>query len=182
VLTGEIALIYSPRWTLALSGGGFAYTFQSNGTPIPASIAAGDIRVRYFPFQGSFFLGLTGGVQNLAVSASQTFNVDLGGGQTAAVPASASVAVFSPYITPHLGWFVVTRWGFTFGLEGGVQFATSATSTVNISTSDPTLSQYLSLVQQLPAYQQIQGTVQDDINKYATHWLPYTSIRLGWAF
>jgi len=181
ILTGEVALIYTPRWTIAVRGGGFAYTFQSDSYAIPASVAAGDLRLRYFPFNGSFFVGLAGGLQNLAGSTTQTYNVTVQG-QNLAIPASASASVLTPYVTPHLGWFVVTRSGFTFGFEAGVQFAFNSTSNLNLSISDPTQSQYLSYLQALPQYQQVQSDVQGDIDKYANHWLPYTSIRLGWTF
>jgi hypothetical protein len=183
LLAGELDFIYNPRWTLGVNLGGFAYTFNTTQGPIPFSMAAGTIKVRWAPFQGTFFLALGGGLQKLGASGSRTFTVtDSTSGQSVNIPASASLDINSPYIAPHLGWFVASRVGFTFGFEAGLQIPFKSSSDIELEITDAAQSQYLQLIQATQEYQAVRTEIQDAIGKFANIVLPYAAIRIGWTF
>jgi hypothetical protein len=183
ILTGQVDLNYNPRWTIGFNLGGFAYTVQASSGAIPLSMAAGNVHARWAPFHGTFFLGLAAGVQKVGASVSKSYSVtDSSSGSSIAVPALAALNVTSPFITPHLGWYVATRWGFTFGIEGGLQIPINTSSDIDLEITDATQAQYLDLIKSSQPYQDAETNIENEIGKYLNIKLPYAAIRLGWTF
>lgn len=183
VISGEVGLLFNDVWSLGFSAGGFSHTFTTTQGPAPVSIAAGALRLRWCPFKGSFFLGAFGGFQKLGGSISKTYTItDSTSGLSLPVPARAELALSNPYLTPHLGWMFITKIGFTFGMEFGVQVPLSSSSTLDIGIDDPSLTGFADVVKALPAYQDAQAQIEDQVSKYGNIVLPYFALRLGWTF
>lgn len=183
ILTGQIDLNYNPRWTIGFNLGGFAYTYNSTSGPIPFSMAAGNVHARWAPFNGTFFLALATGIQKVGASVSKTYTVtDAATATSVDIPASAALNITSPFITPHLGWYVVTRWGFTFGLEGGVQIPISTSSEIDLEIEDEAQGQFLETIKTSQPYLDAKASIEAEVAKYANILLPYLAIRIGWTF
>src|SRR5690606_1633764 len=77
-----------------------------------------DLRARWFPFQGSFFLGAAYG--NQGIVAKTKTDLDYKAGEVALkVPTTLRLEIDTNYLTPHLGWFATWNTGFTMGFELG---------------------------------------------------------------
>lgn len=81
------------------------------------SSTSADLDLRWFPFHGSFFLGASGGRQEVWASGSSS-------GQT------ENIDVVTWFATPRLGWLFLFDPGFTLGFDAGVQLPVSSSSTV----------------------------------------------------
>ena len=81
-------------------------TFPGADAKVETSAIQGTLRV--FPFGGSFYLGVGGGVQMLKASMGES---DL----------KAETDLSSPIVTPQVGWLWMWDSGFTLGLSAGVQ-------------------------------------------------------------
>lgn len=183
IVSGEVDLIFNPMFTLGFNFGGFAYTFATQPNSTPVSILDGNIRARWHPFSGVFFLGLIGGLQRVAGSQSGNYTItDPVLGTPVAIPASGGVSILSPHLTPHLGWIFTTNSGFTFGIELGVQVPVRSTSSVSISIDDPAYTPYVELVQATQSYKDAQAQIEDTASKIGNIPLPYFVLRWGWTF
>ena len=169
----------SPAFDIALGGGGLSLGFNSNGTPIQASVNAVDLRAHWRPFDGAFFMGFALGIQNLSATATKSIPVPTVG----SLNTNVALKLTSFYLTPHLGWEWVTSGGFAFGLDFGWQFPFAPSTTVTV-TSDQTLTQsVLNLIEQTAEYQSLNSNVSDAGDKIGKISIPYiTVLRLGYFF
>lgn len=81
------------------------------------SSAAVDLDLRWFPFHGSFFVGASGGRQEVWASGSSN-------GQT------EDLDVVTWFAAPRLGWLFLFDPGFALGVDFGVQLPLWSTSTI----------------------------------------------------
>lgn len=129
-----------------------------------------DIRGRWFPWQGSFFLGAAYGNQSLWAEIKKDILVS---GQKANT--KMKMEVETTYLTPHLGWFATWDSGFTMGFELGYQMALSSKAKdIKVTTDEPTVTTTSDFEKQ-----------QKDVKKAAEDFgkksVPYiTLLRLGW--
>lgn len=159
-------------------GGGYLppISFTMNNTPMDFSVKNLNVRGRWHPFAGGFFLGLGFGWQSLGGSAIQT--IDVGG---TPVPAKVELDLSNLYLTPHLGWFW-TLGGFLFGVEAGWQLGLGGTVDTGVSITDPSLQALLTTLQSDPDYIAFQNRVESGFSNLGKVRIPYGAVRLGWTF
>lgn len=149
-------------------GLGFDYGFLPSLSFSNVKIKYNSWRItgRAFPFQGAFFLGVGFGKQNLTGSSSNTVS---------GVPVNYTIELATTIITPHIGWRWTWDCGFYFGMELGVQLASSSTST--FSSDAP------AAVQSNATYVSEKANVQDQARKLGNTTLPHFGlIQVGYYF
>ncbi|MBS1959590.1 MAG: hypothetical protein JST80_08980 [Bdellovibrionales bacterium] len=150
--------------------------FTSGSSQVGISSFNFDVRGRWHPFSGGFFLGAALGFQNVKGSGAQTIDVS---GQP--VPTLVAVGINNLYLTPHVGWL----WEIgpvLFGLEFGEQLGFGGTSTLDLSITDPSMQSYLAQVQATQQYQTFKREVEDGFSKLGNLQIFYAAVRLGFAF
>jgi hypothetical protein len=160
-----------------LAGGGVS--FGSFKTPevggASVSISNWDVRGRWFPFRGSFFLGAAYGSQTIEAKATD----DIAAATGQKVDTSIKLKVDTTYMTPHLGWFATWDSGFTLGFELGYQIALSSKAKdpeVHAGTAAETEA-----VTQTDDFKKAQKDAKDATERFGKTSLPYlTLLRLGW--
>ncbi len=160
---------------------GMVPKFTVNGVGI--KLDAWDVRARWFPFRGAFFLGAAYGQQKLTGTKAQAVSYSAAG-QTESVNLEATDEIKTTYISPHLGWRWVTNVGFFYGMEFGWQFAMSSTATV--TTNQDSLFEDLVRPNDASAYEtyrNLKADIEDKSNKIGKIGLPHVSlIQIGWYF
>jgi hypothetical protein len=171
---------FEPIWSGSIGFGGLGLPIHSSsGLDGRFGVSALDIRARWHPWGGAFFLGMILGGQSLYANVSQVFPVSGYGNITGKVSAN----VGSPYLTPHFGWFWIFGSGFSLGLEAGYQFPLGAKTTIDITSSDPNVNSYITQIQATSQYKQAEADVQQIGDKFGKLPLPYfTALRIGWMF
>lgn len=153
-------------------------------TPVSISMWSADLRGRWHPWKGSFFVGALFGRQSITGSTTQNLDVSslgIPGVTTAPVTIEANLASF--YATPHLGWMWIFNSGIFMGLDAGVQFGFGSETTIETSSSDPLVGVALELVKLLPKYQSMKARTEDGLNKLGNSSLPYiTLFKIGYLF
>jgi hypothetical protein len=183
VVSGELDLLLGSSFAIGVNAGGFGTTFNTSAGPTPVSISAFNARARWFPFSGTFFLGLAAGTQKAMASATPSFTVtDANSGQSITVPTAASATINSPYLSPHLGWFVVTSSGFTWGFELGAQVPFNSRSNIQLDITDPAYAPLETQVKATTSYQSIEADIRKTANQLGNQLLPYAAFRIGWTF
>jgi hypothetical protein len=86
------------------------------GVSVSTWAVTGDLRL--FLFKGAFFFGVRAGRQHMDASASVTA-AGLGS-------ASGSVAIDTWFVNPRLGFLWTVKYGFTIGIEAGVEIPVTA--------------------------------------------------------
>jgi hypothetical protein len=166
-------------WSFGATGGWLGASWQQSGTSVSAAITNFDLRARWHPFRGAFFLGVILGGQTARGSA--TDEIDIGGGTQ--VPTTVKAAIKSGYFTPAIGWFRVAESGFIWGFDLGIQIPLKPNTQIEVSIDDPTLQAALTQVQATAAFQKLERNVEAAGDKLGKIKLPYiTVLRLGWMF
>jgi hypothetical protein len=142
-----------------------------------------DVRARWFPFRGSFFLGAAYGKQKLTGTKKQSISTNVA--QYPTVDIEGKVELETPYLSPHLGWRWVAKSGFFYGLELGWQFALNASTTVSTDKDDffNTQIRPYDTTNAAADYDKLRADVVDEGNKIGKIGLPHiTLIQIGWYF
>ncbi len=171
-------------WEHLLSGGiSTGKTRITAFKPLDASVSSLDVRLRWHPWLGSFFLGVAYGNQTIdASAAAQDLAVTLPGGVKRKVTASFEADARTTYWTPHLGWFTVYDFGLTLGFELGLQMPIKAHTSIDVELTGVSASEE-NLVKESPEYQKQKKDAKDALDRVATVSLPYiTLLRIGWLF
>jgi hypothetical protein len=130
-----------------------------------------DMRLKVYPFKGSFFLGVAYGNQHFGASTT----VDITNGPVT-VPTTISLTQNNTFIAPHIGWTWGSGFGFFMGLDLGVQLSMSRRTTVSTDQTDPVVvgsSEYLENKQDL----------EDMADKFGKIPLPmFTLLKFGFFF
>lgn len=133
---------------------------------VKAKMNAWDVRLRWFPFNGAFYVGAGYGQQTVEGSKTQ---VILGTSTT------ASVKVENKFFTPQLGWRWTWESGFFMGLDLGWQFAKDADTSVSSNAN--------ALIQAQPQYTTLVNDVKKYGNDYGNKGLPsFTLLHFGFLF
>lgn len=176
-LTAGIDLVYDDIVSLSVAGG----RTNTKVEDVEVEIRNWDVALRWFPFQGSFFLGAAYGNQGIVGKASQDVEIDYNG-IPLVVPTTFRLEVESKYLTPQLGWFA--RWdsGFTLGFELGLQMPSGSTS--ELQTAFENLStQAEQVIRENEDYKKTKDDVEDAGRLLGEKAIPYINlIKLGWLF
>lgn len=162
----EISLEYltvNKMFSFALSKGGISIDPATN---ISATFSNFDIRGRWHPFMGSFFLGAGYGSQSITIEGTETIN---------SITAHLKEEVTSTYFMPQLGWLSVWDIGLTMGFELGT-IIPSGVST-NFTSDAP------ALVKATSDYKKLKEDAESTGNKLGASSIPYIALfRIGWLF
>lgn len=146
---------------------------------VNVQIANWDLRARWHPFSGSFFIGAAYGQQELSLRAEEAIKLKVQGFETA-VPTTIQVDLKTNYLSPHLGWFAVWDSGFTLGFEIGAQVPMSNKTTMDVGFKEVSSSQESS-IKGSDEYQKLKTSVDDAGDLMGKKVIPYiTLVRLGW--
>jgi hypothetical protein len=175
----DVETIESPQLTLALGLGGLGIPIKTkNLDDAKLSIGAIDVRARWHPFSGAFFLGGILGVQSLQGSASETIAVS-----SETVHTTVKVDVGTGYFTPHLGWLWMFKSGLALGTELGLQVPLGTKTKLDIATDHPVANSVLVELKNTEPYRNLESGVSDFGRRIGQIVFPYvTLIRVGWFF
>lgn len=162
-------------WTGAISLGTLPLHLKNS---IDIGISNLDVRARYHPFDGAFFLGAILGSQSVYARTAQAITVS-GVGD---VPVALDLKIQSVFLTPHLGWLWFFNSGFTFGLEAGIQRPFGSKTQLDVAIQDPAYNAVLDLVKMTAAYQTLESDLEKVGNKLGLVPLPYVSLRFALMF
>ncbi len=168
------------RFSVGAGFGTLSYTFNDliQGTPLKLGIFNFELRGRWHPFKGAFFLGCALGRQRLEAEATESISV-----ATLSVPTKIAITQWSTYVTPHIGWMWILDSHLTFGFELGAQLPFVSTTSVSVSVTDAALQDLLSQVQATAEYQDLNNQVNERANQGGSQALPFiTLLRVGYAF
>jgi len=90
-----------------------------------------DLRLKLYPFKGSFFIGVAYGTQQFIGSTS----ADIQGS-----PTTINLTQDNTFIAPHIGWIWGSGFGFFSGLDLGVQLSMSRKTTVTTDQTNPVIT------------------------------------------
>lgn len=162
----EYALEYktgSGLFSTALISGGFSFKPESTTS---ASFSNFELRGRWHPFYGSFFLGLGMGSQSIKVQATDTIN---------STNVVLDLDITSTYMVPHIGWLSVYSFGLTFGFDVGMIVPSGVKS--KLSSNAPTI------VKSTSDYQKMEDDILASGDKLGKVSIPYmTLLKVGWLF
>lgn len=140
-----------------------------------------NVTARWFPFSGSFFLGLGYGKHEIEANAEVEVPVTAAG-QTVNVPVTAEFEIEASTLIPHLGWFATWDSGFTLGTEFGIVVPSGSDSTLKPTTTAE-YEQYLIAASATQKYRDAQKDAEDFGKQIGDTTLPYWNIlRIGWLF
>jgi hypothetical protein len=166
------------EWSVGLALGGLAVSPRRAKGSTRMSIGGLDLRGRWHPWRGAFFLGAMLGGQTLSGSTTNVYDVS---GQD--VSATITLDVKSAYFTPHLGWMWIKESGFTIGVELGWQVPSNPRSLFGVSVDDPALAAYLDQVKATQEYKDFVKDIEDRTRPLGLLSFPYvTVLRVGWVF
>lgn len=144
-------------------------TFPLVDAKLETSAIQGTLRA--FPFGGSFYVGIGGGVQMLKASMSEG---DL----------MAETDLSSPVITPQIGWLWVWDSGFTLGLSLGAQIPFGSEPDADVKYNGVSVSQVAGIEQAtLDRGNALKGKVNDAAKLVGKTPLPQIDfIKIGFFF
>lgn len=138
----------------------------------------------YFPFAGSFFLGLALGHRIVGLASSAVVQASI---PESATPVetniSLDVVTSTTYWNPQFGWLYRMESGLTFGTDIGVQMpiTSSVEITIDIKNTSPFL---ITSIQRSPQYVNLRKQLVNDVYDMLSEYpIPYWNIiKVGWLF
>jgi hypothetical protein len=176
-LTGGVDLVYADLFSVSATAGRSGAKVEET----EIEIRNWDATFRFFPFQGSFFVGAALGNQGI-VGKLKTDIETTTSGVTLKVPTTLRLEVESNYLTPQLGWFA--RWdsGLTLGFDFGYQIPSGAKSELQTSF-DHVSAASEQAVRDSEDYKKNKKDIEDAANAFGKTSIPYISFfRIGWLF
>lgn len=176
-VTGGLDFVYADLFSLSATAG------RSGGKveDTEIEIRNWDATFRFFPFQGSFFVGAAFGNQGI-VGKLKTDIETTSSGVTLKVPTTLRLEVESNYLTPQLGWFA--RWdsGLTLGFDFGYQMPSGAKSELQTAFENVSAANEQA-VRDSEDYKKNKKDVEDAAETFGKTSIPYISFfRIGWLF
>jgi len=161
------------------------------GTFLSPSLTVSDVSVhvhnlnlfgRYYPWDGAFFVGAFLGKHHVYAQKTDNVTVTLLG-TPSTIPVTAEGIITALYVGPSVGWRFTYESGFFFGLDLGVMFPFSPSTTVEASTTDSLGTLFIEALKQTDSYQTMEADVTRNGNNIGRTTLPYfTFLELGWRF
>jgi hypothetical protein len=146
---------------------------------IELKVSHWDIRARWFPFEGSLFLGAGYGASKYDATLKKTLELEAGGVKKK-VPTTFKAEVERNELTPMLGWQWIFGPGFTMGLDFGWQVAMGSSSNLTISPEGLTPAEKALLEEQKDYKDNLKKVKDDFLDKYKGKGLPHVSLGFGW--
>jgi hypothetical protein len=176
-VTGGVDIVYGDLVSLSVTGGRSGAAVEET----EIEIRNWDAALRWYPFQGSFFLGAAYGSQGLVGKLKTDVDVTTGG-VTLKVPTTIRLEVESSYLTPQIGWFA--RWdsGLTLGFDFGYQMPSAVTTDVQTSFDNVSAASEQA-VKNSEDYKKNKDDVEKAAKAFGKVAIPYiTLFRIGWLF
>ena len=146
---------------------------------VELNVKSRDVRFRYHPFRGDFFVGLALGTLDLKVKGKKKTNAEVDNQTTSGIVTSQS-QIKSHFLTPHLGWLTVYESGFCFGFELGYHFPYQSSSSYSAIAQDPSLESQLKSSSE---FQEQKKDLEGIVKKLGKTAVPYVNLlRIGWLF
>jgi hypothetical protein len=137
------------------------------------NISSMDLRLRWHPFMGSFFLGVGYGKQTIALEASGTY---------ANIATVAKLDIKNNYLMPHMGWFRVWDIGLTMGFDFGVLTPSGVTSTLTTDTPSASPAERTAALASAD-YLKMKDDTEKMGKTFGSASIPYiTLFKIGWLF
>lgn len=176
-VTGGLDIVYADLFSLSATAGRSGAKVEDT----EIEIRNWDATFRFFPFQGSFFVGAAFGNQGI-VGKLKTDIETTSSGVTLKVPTTLRLEVESNYLTPQLGWFA--RWdsGLTLGFDFGYQMPSGAKSELQTAFENVSAANEQA-VRDSEDYKKNKKDVEDAAETFGKTSIPYVSFfRIGWLF
>jgi hypothetical protein len=173
-----------PPFSFGLGLGGLSLkNLKFGSSPVDLGVGAIDIKGRWHPFGGAFFLGLGLGYQTLSGRMTSTIQATDTGGTTRSIETNIDLAIGSPYLTPHLDWYWTFGTGFVLGFDLGWQIPIAPRTSFDITTNNNIANVAISIIQATQQYKDLEADIQKVGNALGRQSLPMvTVIRVGWMF
>jgi hypothetical protein len=173
-VTYGVDVMYKRDFSGGVSLGGFDLTLGD----VNVGMSHWDVRGRWHPFSGTFFLGLAYGNQSIDVEAKQDIDVTVSG-VTQKVNTKINMGVDTTYTTPHIGWMGVWDAGFVLGFEVGYQVAMSSKAKeLQMTTANAAANAALPATED---YRKLKKDVEDGAEQIGKTSLPYMALlKIGW--
>lgn len=140
-----------------------------------------DVRARWFPFQGSFFLGAAYGNQGIVAKTKKDLKVKASEVELN-VPTTMRLELNTNYVTPHLGWFATWNTGFSIGTEIGYQIPLSSKAELQTGFEDVS-SDAETAVKNSDEYKKSKKDLESSAEAFGKKAVPYLNLfRIGWLF
>lgn len=176
-LTGGLDIVYADLFSVSATAGRAGAKVEDT----EIEIRNWDATFRFFPFQGSFFIGAAYGNQGI-VGKLKTDIETTSSGVTLKVPTTLRLEVESNYLTPQLGWFA--RWdsGLTLGFDFGYQMPSGAKSELQTAFENVSAANEKAVLDS-EDYKDNKKDVEDAAEAFGKKSIPYISFfRIGWLF
>jgi hypothetical protein len=176
-LTAGLDVVYADMFSVSATAGRSGAKVEDT----EIEIRNWDATVRFFPFQGSFFIGAAYGNQGI-VGKLKTDIETTSSGVTLKVPTTLRLEVESNYLTPQLGWFA--RWdsGLTLGFDFGYQMPSGAKSELQTAFENVSAAKEQA-VRDSEDYKTNKKDIEDAAETFGKTSIPYVSFfRIGWLF
>jgi hypothetical protein len=176
IMNTSLEVLYKDTFSGAVSFGGKDIATGD----VELGISNFDVRGRWHPWQGSFFIGAIYGNQKLTAKMEQDLEAEVGG-TTEKVPTTIDLEVKTTYITPHLGWFAMWDSGFTLGFELGYQMPLASDANLDIDIdADPAAE---AEAKDTDDFKKNKKDVEDAAQAFGEKAIPYINLlRIGWLF
>jgi hypothetical protein len=176
VLNLGIESMIGQRFGISVNYGNATRTLSS----VDVGVRHTDLRLRWFPWAGSFFVGsafgshkLTGELNRVIYDSTTKQNIAVHG----KLSASAN------YIAPHFGWFSVWDSGFTMGCDFGYLMPSGVKSSFSSNFGAIPSGVGEDSLRESGEYKEMRKDLEDSAKKYASMPLPFvTLMRIGWMF
>jgi|GEM_PF-5959551 len=137
-----------------------------------------NVLVRWFPFQGSFFLG--SGIGKATFKGDYTRDVELKvSGVTRNVRTKFKGDVSRTNVPVLGGWQWILGRGLTLGLDAGWQIATGSEASYSVEPQGVTAVE-AALLKEQKEYKDADKKVKDAFNDFKGRGLPLISVNVGW--
>ena len=146
---------------------------------IDVSLKHYDIRLRWFPFATSFFVGAALGQHQLIGELDRNIK-EVTTNQT--VSARGKLFASANYVAPHVGWFKVWDSGILVGFDLGYLFPTGPKTKFSSTFKNPPAGTE-STLKETSEYKKLRSDLEDAAKTHASKPTPFSSLlRLGWMF
>jgi hypothetical protein len=149
--------------------GSYGFLPELSLSDVKLKLNGWDARVKIYPLQGAFFIGIGYGKQTFTGSQTRTIN---------GIPTTGTIAQDNNFFFPHIGWnWGSTTRGFFMGIDLGVQIST--TRTTNFSTTQDSNP----VVTSSTEYNDLKKDILDKAETIGKTPLPLLSlIKVGYLF
>jgi hypothetical protein len=148
---------------------------------VDVSLKHQDIRLRWFPYSTSFFVGLGLGQHQLTGELDRTIKVSAESNAVSA-PVNGKLKASATYAVPHVGWFSIWDSGFVVGFDVGYLLPANSKSTFSHTFKNAPAGSETALTESAD-FKKLKSDLEDSAKKHASRPTPFTSLlRLGWMF